>query len=120
MKLYVPPLGTTLTLATPWTFTVYRESRNDSLVELAGLKEPVRDRDWWWMVKPLGQFTFPAGTKLTVDRIYIRAGNVEYDSITFRARDYTTTVRTGLKVKKNEKTVRFWAKLDDVNGMDVV
>lgn len=47
------------------------------------------------------QRTLPAGTILEIDRIYIRQGNAEYSSVTFKAR--------GIKV------LRFWAKLDDVN-----
>jgi hypothetical protein len=42
-----------------------------------------------------------------------------FNSVTFRARDYTTSISTGLKGKK-EKAVRFWVKLDDVNQMNIV
>lgn len=47
--------------------------------------------------------TLEAGTKLVVDRIFIRRGSKDYDSVTFW-------------IKKNNKRVaRFWAKLDEVN-----
>ena len=121
MKLFIPPLGTVLTLAQPWTFRVFDESRNESLIDLAGLTEAQEKRwssvggSWKLQDIPLGTFTFPVGTRLVVDRIYIRAGSKDFDSVTFRATEYTTKVRTGLKGKK-EKSVRFWAKLEDVNA----
>lgn len=36
MKILVPALGTRLRLAAPWTFTLHRESRNESLFPLVG------------------------------------------------------------------------------------
>jgi hypothetical protein len=53
------------------------------------------------------QCTVPRGATLTVDRIYIRKGKQDYDSLTFWA--------TGLGAKK----IRFWAKLADVNRIRV-
>ena len=119
-QIQIPSIGDVLTLAEPWTLTVYWEHRNQSLVRLAGFDADAlaRARDWW-EVRSLGQFTFPKGTQLTVDRIYIRKGNEEFDSMTFWAKGYTTTVRTGLKTKK-APSVRFWAKLADVNEMVVL
>lgn len=120
MKLFIPKLGTALTLAQPWTVTVYDEHRNASLIELAQLREKQQaawaNRETRFKTLPLGQFVFPKGAVLTVERIYIRQGVGDFDSVTFRARDYTTVVRTGLKTKK-PPTVRFWAKLDEVNEM---
>lgn len=51
--------------------------------------------------------TLPAGTRLRVDRIYIRKGASAYDSLTFWALDLST------------KRVRFWARLSEVNEMVV-
>lgn len=51
--------------------------------------------------------TVPRGTRLLVDRIYIRRGKAEWDSLTFWAQ--------GL----GKKRVRFFAKLADVNTMVV-
>lgn len=115
MKVYIPKLGDVLELDAPWTFTVHSEYRNASLMELAGLTMAYRRYD----SPAIGTYTFPAGTKLTVDRIYIRHGGEDFNSVTFRARDYTTSISTGLKGKK-EKAVRFWVKLDDVNQMNIV
>lgn len=57
--------------------------------------------------------TFPRGTRLRVDRIYIRKGASAYDSLTFWAVDL------GEAAKGKKKSVRFWAKLADVNQMIV-
>ena len=46
------------------------------------------------------------GCTLTVDRIYIRKGAAEYDSVSFFVE--------GLAPKK----IRFWAKLDDCNNVE--
>ncbi len=51
------------------------------------------------------QFTIPKNTVLEVDRIYIRKGASGFSSITF-------------KWIKDGKTVRFWAKLNDVNSIE--
>ena len=45
----------------------------------------------------------------TVDRIYIRKGKGEFDSVTFRV-DFKLRAKRVLKG-------RFWAKLDDVNRL---
>lgn len=52
--------------------------------------------------------TLPEGTILTIDRIYIRKGKSDYDSISFYAQI------PGIAKKK-----RFWAKREDVNTMMV-
>lgn len=52
--------------------------------------------------------TLPAGTELKIDRIYIRKNKSKYDSISFR-------ITKGLYAK-----CRFWAKLTDVNTMDII
>lgn len=49
--------------------------------------------------------TLKKGTVLEVDRIYIRAGNEDYSSITFIIRDKGVS--------------RFWLPLDDVNKLEV-
>jgi hypothetical protein len=51
--------------------------------------------------------TLPGGTVLTIDRIYLRKGKDEYDSITFI-----------LNKPKGVKgpMVRFWVRLDEVNA----
>ena len=155
MKLLIPKLGTELTLLEPWTFTVYNESRNASLIHLLTLKpskptaafrkskakewadraknyqawygraatqqdeDHYMEAEWRWSQegKKLGTHTFPAKSVLIVDRIYIRQGQDDFDSVTFRAKYYHSSQQTGFG--KKGKMVRFWAKLDDVNTMQV-
>lgn len=136
MKLFIPELGTAITLAKDWTFKVTNESRNASLAALMGKRDQrkkfsfddkVRGEyynyrypfgvkknpdytpgDWREpSYKPVnaGSYTFPEGTTLVVDRIYIRAGNKEFSSVTF-------------KTRFNGKLIRFFAKLDDVNEIE--
>ncbi len=117
MKLYIPELGTTLTLAEDWTFRIINEKRNGGL---AKLMENPNANDWYFPfgtienpieeggygrrripVEP-GDYTIPAGTTLEVDRIYIRKGNEEFSSVTF-------------KMRLKGKQIRFFAHLNDVN-----
>lgn len=60
------------------------------------------------------EVTLPAGTTLKVDRIYIRKGVGDYDSLTFFATHIpgVTDVKRGPFAKRKP---RFWAKLGDVN-----
>jgi hypothetical protein len=92
MKLYIPDIGDTLTLTKAWTFTLHNEYRNRELYNMGLLDTQAGSS------KPM---TFNAGTKLIVDRIYIRKGAKDYSSMTFRY-----------------GKLRFWAKLHDVNTME--
>lgn len=122
MQFYIPELGTPIILAEDWTFRVINEKRNSGL---AKLMDRDKEGDWYFPfgskeasqdwheaegrftsrrrvpIEP-GDYTWPAGTTLVVDRIYIRKGNEEFSSVTFITR-----------VKG--KQVRFFAHLDDVN-----
>jgi hypothetical protein len=147
MKLLIPKLGTELTLIEPWTFTVYNERRNASLIKLLNLKpskptaafklskaqnwavqannfrrwygraatladeQAYMESEWRFTMegRELDTHTFPAKSVLIVDRIYIRQGQDDYDSVTFRSKYQQTGFGK----------VRFWAKLDDVNTMQV-
>ena len=118
---YIPTLGTEVVLAQDWTFTVINDHRNLTLIETFNLAGPKEPDDWSYY--PLGggwnsrsrhhatitaQATLVKGTRLVIDRIYIRKGNKDFDSLTFRV----------LKTK-TQKGFRFFAKLDDVNRMVV-
>ncbi len=104
-QMCVPSIGTELQLAQSWEFDLYSEYRNTAFIKKCGMEVSPEDR---WRTKIVGQKTLPVGTILKVDRIYIRQGKAEFDSITFRIR------------KCSEKALekgRFWAKLRDVNTM---
>ena len=55
-----------------------------------------------------GTATLPKGTVLAIDRIYIRKGAKEYNSVTFFVRETTIP---------HKKQLRFWVSLPDANRM---
>jgi hypothetical protein len=67
--------------------------------------------------------TLPAGTVLSIDRIYIRKGASDFSSITFYAKGLgeiqkqPSTWDRNPKPKK-KKALRFWAKLEDCNRIN--
>lgn len=124
LRVFIPDIGEIITLAEDWTFQVVNERRNQGLAICMG-KE--KSDDYYYpfgteesqdvsdiygrfgrrrVPKDAGTFTWKAGTSLEVDRIYIRKGNEDFSSVTFKAR-----------VKG--KVVRFFAKLADVNRIEV-
>jgi len=86
-------------------------------------------REWVSATKNAGvteiKVILPAGTSLKVDRIYIRKGKGEYSSITFFADGLGETIvpASGLAWRRQydakKKKLRFWAKLADVNTMNI-
>ena len=107
MKLFVPAIGTQLRLTEPWTFKLHAERRNHDLI--ATLPGYENNNRWGYYRQhgaPIGEITLQAGTVLAVDRIYIRKGAEDFDSITFRIKQ---------SVQYPKKKPRFWAKLDDAN-----
>lgn len=117
-QVYVPDIGSIIECADHWTFVLYNESRNDGVAEITGYKKSGSYTSWQDYGKPYGVVTLPAGTKLRVDRVYIRQGLSEYSSLTFVVQE-TSDERfyvTGPKGKKKLKKARFWAKLADINS----
>ncbi|MFW6130448.1 MAG: hypothetical protein ACOC56_04615 [Atribacterota bacterium] len=97
----IPPLGTQIVLAKNWEFKLWYERRNDSLIK--NMNIDVTNVRYG---HDLGYINLPKGTILSVDRIYIRKGYRDYNSVTFRIKKCSH--------KEYEKS-RFWAKLNDVN-----
>jgi len=115
MKLFIPTVGTKLVVTEPWQLWLHDEYRNvDFWTDFTGNPPPrQKDSTGYWSKhassgKPI-EITLPVGTILQVDRIYIRKGNGDFDSVSFR-------------VLKGGPTPpgRFWAKLNDVNNLNVV
>lgn len=143
-KLHIPDLGTLLVLAEDWTFKLYFERRNNTLLKTFGAKDRYWYRDEQLLPddfedgevpdcieyekamtdsqlkdayksyratnasdKPFIRVTFPAGTQLKVDRIYIRQGGESFASVTFRT--------TKVCPDKRFASKRFWVKLRDAN-----
>jgi hypothetical protein len=128
VKLHIPRLGDKIVLAEPWTFTLYDESRNDPLARWLGIpigwderKPLLTNPDAWharFFTKPV---ILPAGTELTVRRLYMRQGSRDFDSMTFSAALMERkSLAEAFKKKPKLKAVRFWAKLDEVNQMQVL
>ncbi len=132
MQFYVPEIGDEIRLTADWTFDLFDEYRNETLMQHIGDDRPVA----YIHQKHLESepCTIPAGSILKIDRIYIRKGNSEFSSITFIWKDkiipakivddfvtkWDNRVATKIphQTKVPKKAVRFWAKLDDANKIE--
>jgi hypothetical protein len=161
--MFIPSIGAKLLLESPWTFRLFYERRNASLLNLTGIEY---GRGFaHFRGKSVANVRFPVGTQLTVDRMFIRKGRgmfirkggmTNYDSVTFFAKfpakasveimpgvdwgkslaspsSLTVTVAAFRKISSKpgefgifqvfahgdkKKSVRFWAKLSDVNNIN--
>lgn len=107
--LFIPPLGTEIELAEPWTFDLYDEYRNYDFRVFLGI---IKDNQGRWYrygrdEDTSSKVTLQPGTLMKVDRIYIRKGCGDFDSVTFRM-----SHQDGKKLKRSQ---RFWVKLADAN-----
>ena len=115
-KLNIPTIGTEFVLASDWEFTLYSEHRNDKFWKNyqkidSSIQNPTKESTWYGDRTNLNAaITLPAGTVISIARIYVRAGKEEYDSITFSIKSCPTK---GIKG-------RFWVKLEDANEMTYV
>lgn len=80
MKLYIPEISNEIRLTKDWTFDLYNEDRNQSLMEFVG---DTRQVEWYAPSQTSIPCTIPAGEILKVDRIYVRKGKSDFSSITF-------------------------------------
>ena len=121
MKLYIPENGDSIRLTTDWTFDLYNEDRNSSLMEKIGdTRKCIGDWSPDYGAIPC---TIPAGAELKIDRVYIRKGKSDYSSITFLWKGEALPAkieqyRTGEYYKIPRQPIRFWAKLTDVNKIE--
>lgn len=137
MKLMMPTVGSKLKLLEPWTFCLFHERRNDSLGIRLGLnpntfgygKFVFDDKHVQRSVYAVSNVTLPAGTTLKVERIYIKRGSSDYDSLTFTVQSCPIQLNevecTSLfkisnpdsgRTNRNSKP-RFWVKLYDANSI---
>lgn len=121
MKMYVPRLGDRIRLTQDWEFEFEREGRNETLMQhMQG--QLVVDMN---SGPKHFRYTIPAGAVLKIERIYIRQGQRDFDSMTF--------TWEGTKIKGGKapaswnpnymrtfpsRTVRFWVKLDIANEIE--
>jgi len=116
MKLFIPAIGTKIKLTMPWTFTLNREYRNESLYRFHCMSvgdTPEENWAWDWNSSKTGaiQFTMPSGITLIIDRIYIKKPSPQYNSVTFRIpKKYGNPPRI--------EGCRFWVKLNDANNVE--
>lgn len=117
--MYIPEIGDVIVLTQPWTFDLYNEYRNETMMEFIG---DTRSCHYSAVYSGI-PVTLEAGTKLKIDRIYVRKGKGDYSSITFiDQKNYIParieTYSNGTTGKIPRKKLRFWAKLEDVNTME--
>jgi hypothetical protein len=151
MRMFIPEIGTRLTLEQDWTFMLHEEYRNasiwdklkaadpDTFAEIKRRSDEEKDKFFafrdmpqrfgtreeqekfdadrtaqlqLWQDQERVEVTLPAGTVLTLDRLYIRKGASGYSSASFNLNE-TTHEALNIRGKK-----RFWAKLHDVNRIE--
>lgn len=103
-RMYIPTVGSVISLTKEWTFSLHCEYRNLKLWESLKLPD---DGVSYWKKQTVEIVKFPKGTVLKVKRIYVRQGKADYDSVTF------TVVKHPNKIKGS-----FWSKLNDVNNIE--
>lgn len=138
MKLYIPEIGDEIRLTADWTFDLYNEHRNETMMIVS--KDPRKAVGDYHKTYGTIPCTVPTGAVLKIDRIYIRKGLNEYSSITFMWKGMRVEsqmeeifsygllnnsspakwgeIPTGRFSKKPARPVRFWAKLSDVNNIE--
>lgn len=108
-KIFIPTIGTELTLTKDWDFSLIKDYRNKAIFDLYNV--PYNDNAYYTRGQQFGRVILPAGTVLKVDRIYIRKGSPDYDSLSFYI------VKSPVLQNKKGKC-RFFAKLIDVNQIE--
>lgn len=125
MNLFIPDIGTLLKLEQDWTFTLYAESRNESIMMIFMKENVPMNTQLNWNLQSMRQNLYknqvielPKGLVIKVDRIYIRKGLSQYSSITF------TVPKPKTKKDKEEMphnvrfaSCKFWVKLHECNGI---
>jgi hypothetical protein len=106
MKFNIPSVGYKFLVKQDWAIALYDEYRNSVAHKWLGVK-PLVGSNGYRIINSSVPVVIPEGTLLSVDRIYIRKGKDDYDSITFRV----------LGVK-GYGVVRFWVKLDELNNLE--
>ena len=108
MIIHIPSCGDAFILTQLWSFKLHPGHRNSDLFEAVGQPLPAYYKD---LEKRRSiPVELPAGIELVFDRLYVRQGMADYDSVTFIIKDHPEDQFVG---------VRFWAKLNDVNNLNV-
>jgi hypothetical protein len=116
MKMYIPSIGDEIVLTSNWEFGLWNERRNyDFLVFLGDVTKEYWDYFYSNKSMKSRPCVIPKGSLLKIDRIYIRKGVSDYDSITFYWKGLPP--KPGSKSKKT-RAIRFWVKLEDANKIE--
>lgn len=106
---HIPCIGDVIKLTQPWSFTCETERRNNDFLVFMGVM--TYDEDTYspfnkYMIQAGTEFSlsFPIGTTLRVDRIYIRKGLSGFDSVSF-----------WVSIPNKKKKQRFWVKVSEAN-----
>lgn len=113
MQLYIPPLGSSLVLSKNWTFKLNHEYRNELAFVHFDMKMKRGRYSYLEKMLPPENVVLPKGTVLKIERIYIRKGNDDFDSITFTCPE----IKVVVPGRTTRRAVRFWVKLDDANNI---
>jgi len=117
VKFVIPSIGDKIVLTKAWEFPLIIDYRNKLTSRLRPGLEFTRSHTGENSVLAI----IERGTVLRVDRIYIRQGKSEWDSLTFSVtfapKDKSRVKpKTGVLGQEEKlKGARFWAKLKDVN-----
>lgn len=132
MKFFMPTVGQQMKLQQDWIFPLHREYRNRTLLHL--FVEPNQFTDYGYpkvfenplrrgVPLPPVEVALPRYTVLQIDRIFLRKAKEEFDSITFVIVDslngYLKAWRRGATAKFPSGIIRFWAKLSDIDGIEM-
>jgi len=109
MKLYIPSIGDIIVLTKDWEFNLYDEYRNDTLYILSGGTPKINQYRQFERSGSM-KVTLKKDTVMSINRIYIRKGKKELDSVSF-------VVKQSPSFPPRTK-IRFWAKLEDVNNIE--
>jgi hypothetical protein len=128
-SILIPPIGSNLTLTSDWTFTLYHERHNSSLIlalgfELDNCGYGIKAKHHINPSKIIHVFktqnvTFLAGTILRVERYDIKRGRRVVDSLILTMQKYPIKLQqtyssNGQKINKH----RFWVTLSDMNRIE--
>ena len=107
MQLFIPTIGTVLTLDKDWEFNLHEEHRNSAFWNLIFPNDQFAYN--YHFTQRVKKFCLKKSSSVRVDRIYIRKNKEDFDSITF--------VLTNDSSGEIKKRPRFWVKLTDANQM---
>lgn len=109
-KMFVPSIKTMIRLLSDWKFPCFNEHRNHVFIQ------KMRPETKGASVDSV-MITLPKDTVLRIDRIYIRSGKSQFDSITFTVVSHPS--QESHKGSFGKIGVgRFWAKLTNINEIE--